>query len=94
MPAFLALLPTSRFSSVYRGSCSRGAEPSRLLTRALANGFANERGRARTDLTDALDARVVSSLFRSTATDGSGTPGRFEEPYGSEGWGFESLRAR
>src|SRR3954466_106168 len=61
---------------------------------ALANGTANERGQARAVLTDSLDPLVVTSLIRSTATDGSGSPGRFEEPYGSEGWGFESLRAR
>ena len=57
----------------------------------LANGFANNTpGHSRMSV-DRLNIRRRPQQANPTIMDESG---RFKSCYGSEGWGFESLRAR
>ena len=57
----------------------------------LANGFTNNGPGRAWILLEPITVHMPYEQVRPTSVD---DPGRFESCYGSEGWGFESLRAR
>ena len=64
------------------------------LTTSLLTDRANEPELTRWILIHAADTSAVTTLLRSVAEHETSGLGRRRKPYGSEGWGFDSLRAR